>query len=260
MTETEILRIPRPARKLARAILPAGLRRRLYDGLMRFEFRRGWKIWPTKDFEFWVLLELLLLKARPHSIVEFGSGRSTFVLAGYAHKQRATLASIEDNPHFVRKVRAGLDGALLPSGYVHLAKISHDRWYDVRAVRRAIPKPPDMLLIDGPYAAVSGGLRYSPVALTFYRECMATVRLLIVDDVDRKAEYDMAMELVASSSLTERYFIKDTGGAIACIAVPPDLAPDCQQILQFLNLPQVTGHLGSTVSGARVWGTGGARS
>ena len=97
------------------------------------------------------MMELLLLKTRPRCIAEFGSGRSTSVLAGYAHTRGADFFSFEDNAAFVRRVRAGLHGALLPSHYVHHAKITADRWYDVGIIKRTMTNPPDLLFIDGHY-------------------------------------------------------------------------------------------------------------
>lgn len=232
--------IPRWLSKLGRPLLPFAVRRRVGDSLMWLELYLGLRTWPTKDFAFWVLLELLLLKGRPRCVAEFGSGRSTNVLAGYAHKHGAQLISIEDNPHFIRKVRAGLRGTLLPTHYVHRAQITRDRWYDVHAVKVAMTCAPDMLLIDGPNVAVSGGLRHCPAAIACYQDFMASVRILLVDDVDRQPEYRMTVTLLTGTALTERYFVKDSGGAITCIAMTPDLAAEFNKMLAVLNLPTAT--------------------
>jgi hypothetical protein len=116
--------IPPWIRTIGRPLLPRSIRQRMNAHLDWLELRLGRKIWPTKDVGFWVMMELLLLKTRPRCIAEFGSGRSTSVLAGYAHARGADFFGFEDNAAFVRRVRAGLHGALLPSHYVHHAKIT----------------------------------------------------------------------------------------------------------------------------------------
>ena len=221
--------IPRWIRTIGRPLLPRFVRQRMNAHLDWLELRLGRKIWPTKDVGFWVMMELLLLKTRPRCIAEFGSGRSTSVLAGYAHTRGADFFSFEDNAAFVRRVRAGLHGALLPSHYVHHAKITADRWYDVGVIKRTMTNPPDLLFIDGPSVVTSAGLRDCPAAIACYRDFMPSVRILMVDDIDRPVEYDLAMTLLAGTDLTARYFIKDTTRAITCIALRPELAKNVDE-------------------------------
>ena len=66
------------------------------------------KTWPTKPMEFWTLLNFILIYTKPNSILELGSGRSTFYLYEYAIGYEKKLNSIEHNYKFYRYIKKNL--------------------------------------------------------------------------------------------------------------------------------------------------------
>ena len=89
------------------------------------------KPWKTKPLEFWTLLNLMLLKIKPNSILELGSGKSTYFFFEYASQNNINLQSIEHNKSYfdyLSKILNSFFGKNL--NYLTYAPIIND-WYDV---------------------------------------------------------------------------------------------------------------------------------
>lgn len=111
---------------------------------------RGWAISP--DAMAWVLADLQEHKAP--TVIEFGSGQSTVILAAALRHLGGTLISVEHDPVYSaiiqRQVKAcGLDSLV---EFVHCPLIpGEDKLSDISYDLSRIPnKPIDLALIDGP--------------------------------------------------------------------------------------------------------------
>ena len=85
-------------------------------------------------------------------ILELGSGISTAVLADAAQKVGAELISFEENREFANKTLALLNQHGLEAS-IQIRPIV-DNWYDTRELP---DRPADLLIVDGPKRATSGG-------------------------------------------------------------------------------------------------------
>jgi len=70
----------------------------------------------------------LLFKVKPISLIEFGSGRSTFYLAEYALKNNAKFISIEQNKNYVKSVFAKAGSASGAGRYLLLETDNYATW------------------------------------------------------------------------------------------------------------------------------------
>jgi predicted O-methyltransferase YrrM len=152
------------------------------------------KIWGTKGGAFWTLLGAILLRARPASILEFGGGRSTTVLADYAVRQRVPLLCIEQSDEWRRKIEDDLRFMHIHrAGLVHHVPLAPTGsrgpgWYDPARVRALLAgRAFDLVFLDGP----QGGARRNPEGQAVVAEAAREARLIIVDDVHRP--YNLAV-------------------------------------------------------------------
>jgi hypothetical protein len=147
---------------------------------------------PAEAFAF---LRHRLPKPRA-TIVELGSGEGTNVL-----RQMGYVASIEHDPQWLRPAET--------SGHVIHAPIVGG-WYDPGAIRGRLPPAYDCLIVDGPLGAIgrSGLLKH----LDLFLEVP-----LLVDDVHRVVERDLALELARRRRQTMSAHCLRDGRAFATI-------------------------------------------
>jgi predicted O-methyltransferase YrrM len=174
-------------------------------------FKMPGVVWGTKGFEFWTLLSLLLLRARPKNILELGSGRSTSVLADYAHSYGGNLTSLETDEGWYNK--AVLDITCLGIGrdQVHLIPLRGGAgWYDLDQFRKITKSETafDFVFIDAPNDARghSEGYRDDPDGLKEIKACSRECQIMIVDDVHRRHVLETVDEMLSEPDDFEKYY------------------------------------------------------
>jgi hypothetical protein len=186
----------------------------------------GVQTWGTKSFEFWTLLATTLWIVRPQSILELGSGRSTSYLGDYAQKEGARFVSIEQNRGFVRRVRIALRAGFVDPGCVHHVPV-RDGWYDLERVRAVTPRPCELLFVDGPVGeqeSLGAATRSDEAAVRWLLELAAETRAVVVDDLQRPENVDLADRLLAAAGAEPLYldYAPQTGARnVAMVAVGP---------------------------------------
>jgi hypothetical protein len=178
-------------------LLPAAIRapvRRTLQGT-------GLLAWPTKSYEVWLVLQLLLLATRPQRLIELGAGRSTDYLAEYALKHRADLVSIEEGRLFALKVNLALRLLKTKEGVVRRVAV-RGSWYDhdrIAAIARE-RGPFDFLLIDGPSETTGTSRlpveRHLPALVD-----EAQLKTVIVDDTHRADDAALAARIAQGYGL-----------------------------------------------------------
>lgn len=166
----------------------------------------GLKIWPTKCFEFWLILQEMLYLVQPKTIVEFGSGRSTNYISEYVHKFGGNYLSFEQHLYYYLKFNIALFFLFLPWGTVRYAPLKSD-WYNVEIVNRHLKgiKNIDFLFYDGP-AILGKGSRASKSFFSTVTPFLQDVKMIVVDDVHRLEEQKVAQVLKDDYCL-KRYYI-----------------------------------------------------
>jgi predicted O-methyltransferase YrrM len=167
----------------------------------------GVQTWGTKSFEFWTLLAATLWIVRPQSILELGSGRSTSYLGDYAQKEGARFVSVEQNGRFARRVRFALRAGFVDPGSVHHVPV-RGGWYDLDRVRAVAPRPCDLLFVDGPVGeqeSIGAAKRSDEAAVSWLLELAAETQALVVDDLQRPDNVDLAGRLVAAAQVEPFY-------------------------------------------------------
>ena len=153
------------------------------------------KPWITKPFEFWAILNLILIKTKPESILELGSGRSTFYLYEYAIKYNKKLESVEHNSAYLRFIQKGLKSVFGKNyNYINFVPIKDD-WYDSSKIKPNF----DFLFIDGPnvnsFLRTNISKRSSKKAVEFLRDKIKNCKIVIIDDTDRPLIVDLINNL-----------------------------------------------------------------
>ena len=164
--------------------------------------------WETKNFEFWTILQSLLSMCKPKTMVEIGSGKSTFYLNEYADKHDADIISIEQHPYYANKANLGLSLLSSKSGTVKYVPLDGD-WYDADKFNTYIDSYDeiDFLFLDGP-ATPGGGKRDSIKFYDLLFSKLLNAKLIIVDDVHRDLDNDLANHLAKTIGLS-RYTCDD---------------------------------------------------
>lgn len=190
----------------------------------------GIQTWGTKSFEFWTLLAATLWIVRPQSILELGSGRSTSYLGDYAQKEGAAFVSIEQNWPFARRFRLALRAGFVDPGCVRHVPVRAG-WYDLARVRRLAPTPCELLYVDGPVGAqesLGTASRTNADAVRWLASVATEASVVVVDDLQRPANLDLARELAAASS-AEAFYLDyaphPSARNIAMVAVATRYAP-----------------------------------
>lgn len=153
------------------------------------------RVWATKGIAFWAVLSAILVKARPESLLELGSGRSTTFLADYAFRFRKRFVSIEQDAAWHAKVAEDLRCMNVKGSYVHHVPLDTREtppWYDREKLAAATgDKAFDLVFVDGP----QGAGRRNPEGRKAVRRACRAARLIIVDDVHRPYNLTMFREL-----------------------------------------------------------------
>lgn len=193
------------------------------------------KIWGTKGIHFWALLGAILVKARPTSVLEFGSGRSTTFLADYAVRHQAPFVAIEQSAVWHRKAMSDLRFMDVRGEHVHHVPVvkqpDGSSWYDCGKVEDLIAgRAFDLAFIDGPVGDTRKNARGRAIVAEAARES----RLIILDDVHR--DYNLAF----FKDLTRRFprrgiFYYKYGKNIIAIG-SDEFAPVVQESFKFLRL------------------------
>jgi hypothetical protein len=176
----------------------------------RTKYYFGIETWPTKSYEIWIFLQVLMHKIRPASLVEFGSGRSTNYLAEYAFKNNAKFVSIEENKNYAKKIKKGLTNTMLPDKFVYHVNIFED-WFDINKLCKIIDFAPEFLLIDAPGGAFSRGLRNSESGVRYMKELVKNAKIVVVDDTHRRSVFEASEEMTEGNlrRISMRYSVNN---------------------------------------------------
>lgn len=195
-------------------------------------------IWGTKGIAFWTFLGAVLLRARPGSILEFGGGRSTTVLADYAVRAKVPLLCIEQSAEWARKIEDDLQFLHIHRpGIVRHAPVRPGAdgapgWYDMDAVRGALAgRAFDMVFLDGP----QGGTRKNAEGQAIVAEASRSARLIVVDDVHRPYNLNFFRRLTERMGPGSRFFIAYGNNLLGIASA--EWAPILRTTLRFLDLP-----------------------
>lgn len=174
--------------------------------------------WPTKPYEFWMILQMLLYFSQPRTIVELGSGRSTHYFAEYALKKRAKFLSVEQKKSFFLRNRIGLKLAFLPDNVMSRVPVVGG-WYSEKKLQKEMDNrgidAVEFLLIDGP-GGVANLLKLGyhernvPQCEQFIQRHAPSLRCIVFDDLNR-ASYRRLYDTTAAAYNMERYMIGPEG-------------------------------------------------
>lgn len=176
---------------------------RRVDGLETMPHLRGWAVSPDLALE----LYEIVISGGVTQVLELGSGSSTAVIASALKSVGAGhLMSIEHDRHYANEVMQTLPDDLLHFVDIYCAPlVPHEvgeeefLWYDLSEA--AIPKPVDLLLVDGPPAAVGPQSRYP--AFPLLEQFLSDSALIVLDDGRRQEEQQIVTRWASNSSITE---------------------------------------------------------
>jgi hypothetical protein len=174
-----------------------------FDGWkLRKRHAVGLKTWPTKCYEFWLILQQLLYLVEPKTIVEFGSGQSTNYIAEYVHKFGGNYISFEQHLYYYLRFNIALSFLFLPWGFIRYAPLKGD-WYNEKAIKKNLQdvKNIEFLFYDGP-AELGKVRRDSKMFFKVIPPLLEKVKVIVVDDVHRNHENMIA------DYLKETYHLK----------------------------------------------------
>ena len=178
--------------------------RKSYDFYNKFLFKHAIKVWPTKSYEVWMVIQFLLFTTKPKSLLELGSGRSTHYLSEYASKFNCSLYSVEQNRSFIIKNIVGLKSSFLPVKGLHHIPLSGD-WFDTKKLENLLNSTNlDFILVDAPGGVGNHGTRNSKVGNDFLKKICQSCSVIVYDDTHRKLENDAFNQL--KNSLHGDYF------------------------------------------------------
>lgn len=153
---------------------------------------RGWAISP--DAMTWILAELQERTAA--TVIEFGSGQSTIILATALKHLRGRLISVEHDPEYFSIIQRQADACGIADTieYVHAPLIEidkHSRSYDLTKIPVG---PVDVALIDGP--PIENGVLTRLAPLRWTAENLTRGGVIFLDDAARQAERKCLSELM----------------------------------------------------------------
>jgi len=175
----------------------------------------------TKDYEIWLIIQLMLHLIKPKTLIEFGSGRSTNYLGEYSFKHSADLISFEQYLFYTCKINLGMKLLFLPWGFVKHIPLKNG-WYDVSRVKKLLSKVNniDFLFYDGP-ARITSEDRSSAAFYEYVVPKMRAVKMVVVDDVNRDQEDRVASYLTNEFGL-KRFNLKSVNDNILAILLSKD--------------------------------------
>jgi predicted O-methyltransferase YrrM len=157
-----------------------------------------------------VLRQLDMFELR--TVVELGSGISTVFLASASRSIGGRVVTVEHDPEWVARTRRmlafeGFDEDLVRVVEAPLVEQSDGgRWYAGAALAPLLAEPIDLLLVDGPPAQAPARRvdRYS--AAGFFMPALHHGSLVVLDDVWRAGEAEIAKRWEAEHDLRLQAF------------------------------------------------------
>ena len=169
------------------------------------------------------ILNDIAVHDRKH-IVECGGGVSTLYIARLLRERGGHLSTVEESAEWMDHLRREIETEQLTE-YVSLmhAPITDvrlpsgdQRWYADEVVKALTTRRDiDLLIIDGPIAEHSPGIRYP--ALPYFYDSLVDSATVMLDDIDRRGEQRIVRAWEAELGLSfERRFLN--GIAVATVA------------------------------------------
>ncbi len=169
----------------------------------------GWAASP----DFMRVIAQYIIKNKPKTIVECGSGVSTVLMAYFLEKNKTgRLLSLENAPEFAEKTRQEIaihqldnfvdviDAPLIGIPY----KEKVQKWYNIEGLDFGTI---DLLVVDGPR-----GDRYP--ALSFLKQYMNEQTIVIVDDCKREKDTNTIKKWVELYDLNVQWLDTEKGTAV----------------------------------------------
>ena len=134
--------------------------------------------------ESWMLpqeaLEFVLEHVEPGSVVvEFGSGHGSEILS-----QHFDLYSFEHDEEWLGITSSNyIHAPIVPNK--HATEADEKGWYDLDVVKQHWPTNPQCVIVDGPPGFIGR------TGILSMLEELATVSLILIDDIDRQAELQL---------------------------------------------------------------------
>lgn len=193
-------------------------------------------VWFTKGVAFWGLLSSILLKVKPDSLLEFGSGRSTTFLAEYANAHGKLLISIEQSQLWHQKVSADLAFMDINQDYVkHVPLAPEDDgeiWYARDQFKKLVAAHRfDFVLVDGP----EGDKRKSRMGQSLIADACCEAKIILVDDVHRDHNLDFFLTLISQRPEWTTFYYSYGPNELA-IGADGSIADIINGTFDFLNL------------------------
>ncbi len=141
------------------------------------------------------------------TVVELGAGYSTILIARFIemNKLECKMLSFEENNDWHYMVNKILGDEKL----TNYAKVYHahvdNGWYTDQVLNQGLNESDvDLLIVDGPNAKTNKDIRAQ--AKNYFESKMADKSMILIDDVDRKAEYRLLKDW---QSLGKRRMVVD---------------------------------------------------
>jgi hypothetical protein len=214
--------------------------RKIYESVRKLKYFIGVEIWPTKSYDIWIFLQILLYKIKPNSLVEFGSGRSTNYLAEYALKNNAKFVSIEQNNNYVKKGKKGLINSMLSDEFIYYVPIINN-WFDTNKLDKIILFKPEFVLIDAPGGSFNGGSRNCQLGNDYIKKLISEVKLVIVDDMHRDDVIQATQKFINNKFLkiSMRYDVGNNESNIITFYYLAEYHAVVENIVKFLNIEDI---------------------
>jgi predicted O-methyltransferase YrrM len=154
------------------------------------------------------------------SVIEFGSGISTLMIANHLSHNGGTIVSVENNLEWKRKVQGYLQELNIDQSVckvVHCPLIANDgygdkQWYDAKQLQKNIEQRKfDIVIVDGPKACTESTSRARYPALPFITDQLKEDFCIFIDDVKRQGERRVAQKWAEKFNLTLKANIGNSG-------------------------------------------------
>jgi len=134
-------------------------------------------------------------------VLEIGCGMSTVMLSKFLSERGASMVSLENDKDWITVTQRNLGDNEHACEFIQAELVSQEingsryKWYDLDnddVVTKLSNQPFDVLLVDAPIANTGHNARYP--ALHKLRDYLAEDFVVFLDDIDRKAEEEIASE------------------------------------------------------------------
>ncbi|MFA6010493.1 MAG: class I SAM-dependent methyltransferase [Desulfobacteraceae bacterium] len=176
---------------------------------------RGWPVSP----DFVKILISLMLELKPASVVELGSGVSTIVGAYCIEKNGiGELVSIDHDIDFSQVTLRNLELHGLGSlAKVHCCPLEKQvfsgqdhLWY--KSNMDFLPSSIDLLVVDGPPAALDNNIRY--LSVPFFFERLSPGAVVLLDDAIRPGEKEIVKRWMDEYPCFDEEYVDTEKGAV----------------------------------------------